>query len=299
MPSFLVHFFLPHASNNHRPKALHIDTLFVYLLLFIVFQLALPVTSRSFPDVLGYATDINVVQLFEYTNQGRQAAGLPPLTLSEDLSRAATEKAKDMFAKNYWAHVGPDGETPWDFILGAGYRYTVAGENLAKNFSTSRGVVDAWMASASHRENILKTSYRDIGFGVVNGRLNGEETTLVVQFFGAKATPVAVAPSPKPVQVSERAAQTQGIQAPIPISVPQPAPAAYAAISQKPFINIPSVARETVYVFIGVIMGILAVDAWLVSRRHIIRLSGHNIAHLFFLAALLFATTLVGRGRLL
>ncbi|MBI3385777.1 hypothetical protein HY031_01685 [Candidatus Gottesmanbacteria bacterium] len=301
MPSFLVHFFLPHASNNHRPKALHIDTLFVYILLFILLHFAVRTVNRTFPDILGYATDIHLQQLLDDTNQKRQAAGLSPLVLNGELSAAAAQKAVDMFAKNYWAHVGPDGETPWDFIVNAGYRYTVAGENLAKNFSTSQSVVDAWMASPSHRENLLKSSYRDVGFAVVNGTLNGEETTLVVQMFGATAArPVSVVP-PKPVEVSVQASQTQAaeVQPVVAAPPPQTVSSAYAAVSQKPLINIPTMSRDVSYVFIGIVMSVLAIDAWLVARRRTVRFAGHNIAHLFFLAALLVATTLVERGRLI
>ncbi|MCX6791822.1 MAG: CAP domain-containing protein, partial [Candidatus Gottesmanbacteria bacterium] len=176
----LRHFFIPHQTNNHRAKALHVDMLLAYVLLFALFNLGIRAAHKVMPDILGYATDINVQQLLADTNAKRQEAGLSPVTLNNTLSVAAANKAADMFVKNYWAHNSPAGATPWDFITGAGYHYTVAGENLAKNFSTSGGVVDAWMASPSHRENLLKAGYRDVGLAVVNGTLAGEETTLVV-----------------------------------------------------------------------------------------------------------------------
>lgn len=299
----LRHLFIPHETNNHRAKALHIDALLTYILLFALFNLGMKAIHRSIPEVLGYATDIHVEQLLSGTNAQRSAAGLPPLTLNGALSAAAAAKASDMLAKNYWAHNSPTGASPWDFIVGSGYRYTVAGENLAKNFSDSSAVVSAWMASATHRANIIKPSYKEVGFAVVNGTLNGEETTLVVQMFGAQASaPVAVASptqAPRPVVIPEEAA----VSAAEPTFAPvQPIPAALSGfqdVSKQPVFNIPTVSRDVVFAFMGIMMGVLLVDALVARRRHVVRIAGHNIAHLLFLTALYILVSGVGRGRLL
>lgn len=287
MPSLITHFFLPHASNNHRPKALHIDVLFLYLLLFVIFRGGIGKIHALYPEVLGYATDIRVEKLVEGTNQKRQEQGLSPLSLNPQLSAAAAQKAVDMFSKNYWAHNSPDGKTPWDFIVSSGYRYTVAGENLAKNFINSSGVVDAWMASPTHRDNILKSTYQEVGFAVVNGVLNGEETTLVVQMFGASsAKPVSVVPPAVPVEVPQQPAQTS-------------VASAFSAVTKEPFINIPTISRDVAYIFLGIIMGVLMLDAWLVSRRKIVRIAGHNLAHFVFFAAIITVLSFAQRGSLL
>ena len=290
----LRHFFIPHQTNNHRAKALHIDSLLVYVLLFALFNLGIRAMHKAAPDVLGYATDINVQQLLADTNVQRQEAGLGPLTLNETLSVAAANKAADMFAKDYWAHNSPTGTTPWDFITGAGYHYSVAGENLAKNFSDSQGVVDAWMASPSHRVNLLKSSYRDIGFAVVNGTLNGEETTLVVQMFGTTPAELAeAAPTPappKPVVIPAEAASA---------NAPTPAVNGSQSVKTQPLFNIPTVSRDAVFAFLGILMGILLVDAWVASRHHVVRVAGHNIAHILFLSALCILIFGVSRGSLL
>ncbi len=322
----VVHLFVPHHSNNHRSKVLHVESLLVYVLVFAILNLGVRILHRTMPDVLGYATDIHVEQLLSETNGLRQGAGLAPLALNQQLSAAAAQKAQDMFAKGYWAHNSPSGATPWDFISQAGYKYTVAGENLAKNFSTSKGVIDAWMASPTHRDNILKPAYREVGFAVVNGILNGEETTLVVQMFGASSTPLAIAP-PKPavpVAVSQKAAVTekplQPTKAPAregatPLVTPTAAPlappvlaygksiepisSAFLGVTKQPAINIPSLTRDIVFVFAGVILGVLALDAWIVSRRRVVRVAGHNIAHFLFLSAMVIAASMVGRGSLI
>src|SRR4030065_255642 len=123
----------------------------------------------QFKNILGYATDINMPALYQLVNEQRQNNNLPPLTYNEKLAQAAYGKAQDMFTKNYWAHYAPDGATPWNFILASGYQYEYAGENLAKNFLFSQNVLDAWMASPSHRENILRKDYNEVGFAIVNG----------------------------------------------------------------------------------------------------------------------------------
>lgn len=302
----ILHLFIPRHTNNHRAKALHVDSLLVYVLLFALFNLGIRAGHRVLPDVLGYATDINVIQLLSDTNVKRQGAGLSPLTLNATLSQAAANKAADMFTKDYWAHNSPTGSTPWDFISGAGYRYTVAGENLAKNFSNSQGVVDAWMASSSHRENLLKPGYQDVGFAVVNGTLNGEETTLVVQMFGASSgAPVAVSsppPSTKPVVLPQQAAVQENSapqMTPAVAPVPPSAVSGYSGVNRQPIFNIPTVSRDIVFAFVGILMGVLLVDAYVVSRRRVVRVAGHNIAHMLFLSALYIFISGVSRGRLI
>lgn len=308
----LVHLFVPHHTNNHRSKILHLDSLFTYVLIFALFNLGLRSLHKSMPDILGYATDIHVEQLLSRTNAQRQAAGLSSLTLNSQLSQAAAQKAQDMFAKGYWAHNSPTGTTPWDFISGAGYKYVVAGENLAKNFSTSQAVVDAWMASPTHKDNIVKGSYKEVGFAIVNGTLNGEETTLVVQMFGT--TTAAVASNPNPAKAPVLVEKALAVEQPVAlVNTPTPEPmvtmapqvvaegleSAFLGVTKTPIINIPTLTRDIVFVFAGVLLGVLLLDAWIVSRKKIVRVAGHNIAHFFFLSAIVIIASSIGRGVLL
>jgi uncharacterized protein YkwD len=161
-------------------------------------------------SVLGYATDMSAQGLLNGTNAQRSANSEGALSLNAALNQAAQAKANDMAARNYWSHNTPDGQTPWSFIASAGYDYVTAGENLAYGFSTSADTISGWMNSPEHRANILNTSYRDVGFGIVNisdYQSTGPET-LVVAMYGSlngeaaaastPAAPVAPAPQPKP-----------------------------------------------------------------------------------------------------
>ena len=157
--SKIHHFFIPHEENNYHARSLHTSMLSAYLLVAIMLVFVSK-NVASFSNVLGIATDITTSKLFTLTNEERTKLGLPALQMNTQLTTAAENKATDMFKKDYWAHFAPDGGSPWDFIKQSGYQYEFAGENLAKNFLYSQNVVDAWMNSPTHRENIVKKSIR-------------------------------------------------------------------------------------------------------------------------------------------
>lgn len=182
------HYFLPHAKNDYRPLALRHPSLGTFFVILLTIQLILNNFYSSNPSILGFATSIYQKELIELTNKERVNAGLPALSENPVLDQAAYLKAQDMFADNYWAHVAPDGTTPWIWFDKTGYNFLMAGENLAKDFNTSVGVVTGWMRSSTHKENVLNSKFTEIGMAVVNGKLLGEETTLVVQFFGLPAS---------------------------------------------------------------------------------------------------------------
>src|SRR3989344_5554740 len=187
MKEFLHHFFIPRESNNYKAKLLHHTTLLLFIVFFIIGGLLLNLTKTKYPSVLGISTNVTSEQLITLVNQKRQENGLPPLSFSPELAVAARDKANDMLSKNYWAHNSPDGKTPWEFFKEAGYNYVYAGENLARGFNTSLDVTNAWMASPTHRANVLSPNYSDVGFAVVTGNLSGEESVLVVKDLGNRA----------------------------------------------------------------------------------------------------------------
>lgn len=293
------HFLVPHEGNNHRAKALHTEALFAYVLLLAVFNLGIKFFHTKAPDILGYATDIRIEQLLTSTNVKRAEAGLDPLILNSTLSQAAAAKAADMFASNYWAHNSPFGKTPWDFIISAGYRYTLAGENLAKNFQTSDSVVDAWMNSPTHKANMVKAGYREVGFAVVNGVLAGEETTLVVQMFGATSA-APIAQIPKAQAAGPAPAVAKPVEQPEIALLPSFTPkTSFEQVITTPRINITALTGNVTFVVVGLLIGLLAVDGFVVKRRHVVRLVGHNIAHILFLAAIVISGLSMARGSLI
>jgi len=117
----------------------------------------------------------------------RSAAGLNPLKLNLLLVESATLKVQDMRKKNYWAHNTPDGQEPWIFFNQAGYSYYRAGENLAKDYRTGWFVIEGWMNSPSHKENILNPNYTEVGFGrdVIYSVNSADSTNLLVAHYGS------------------------------------------------------------------------------------------------------------------
>ena len=191
MKLFFKNLFVPHEGNNYKGKFLHHTTLLSIVFFFVLSTFLLKTLNSSYPQVLGISTDITSEQLLVLLNQERQKDNLETLNLNPELSAAARNKANDMFSKNYWAHNSPDGKTPWNFIKDSGYVYVYAGENLARGFTTSADVTKAWMESQSHKENMLSPNYSDVGFAVVSGKLDGEETVLVVEEFGGRSRAAA------------------------------------------------------------------------------------------------------------
>jgi len=126
--------------------------------------------------------------VIKLVNQERTDRGIESLAIDKELSQAATEKANDMFVHNYFAHVSPSGVTPWQWIGQSGYDYSFAGENLAINFTDPQSQHEAFMKSDSHKKNILNLKYKEIGVAVATGTMNGKQTIITVQEFGAKTT---------------------------------------------------------------------------------------------------------------
>lgn len=119
-------------------------------------------------------------------NAERTKAAKQPFTTNETLRSSACVKADHMLSQDYWAHTSPDGVTPWSFIEKAGYRFTTAGENLAKSYPDEASLVAAWMNSPSHRENVLG-DFQDQGICQKTGTLQGKTTTVTVQHVGVRS----------------------------------------------------------------------------------------------------------------
>lgn len=136
-----------------------------------------------------YASDIDANELVALANSERIARGLPPLTIDTRLVSAAEAKSNNMLLLDYWSHYAPDGTSPWDFIEAAHYDYTFAGENLARDFTSTVPIHNAWMNSPSHRDNILNPNFTNIGIVALSGEFQGKETVLVVEMFGKPRVP--------------------------------------------------------------------------------------------------------------
>jgi hypothetical protein len=312
----LALFFFPHPETHKKAHLISIPALVTYVILFLVLQLSFSYINKVNPGILGINSSITVSEVVSFTNQERAKAGLPPLRENHALNQAALEKAKNMFEENYWAHYSPSGKDPWGFIQGAGYRFSFAGENLARNFYNTPDVMAAWMASPTHKKNIMHEQYQEIGIAVLDGTLNGEPTLLVVQEFGRPVEAIAQAPKVEVAAVSQVIPTSLPTSAPIQVSTP--APTAIPTLSPSPTI-IPTLQptlaagikeskeqgrvlldpyqiNKNLGVFVlGLLAMLLVADLYIIRRRAIHRLTSRHLPHLAFISAA--ASTLLSYSR--
>lgn len=315
MKDFLHHLFLPRESNNHRAKLLHHSSLLILIVGLFIFGAGFSFTAQHNQAVLGISYSITPQDLLILTNQKRQEAGIPPLVMNDSLTQAATRKAADMLTKDYWAHIAPDGTTPWYFIKSSGYEYIYAGENLARGFYSTGDVVNAWMASPSHRENVLSPNYKDVGFAIQEGTLTGDDTVLVVQEFGStRSTTTAVQTESAPQVTPEVPTVTPVIavnlstptptaiptQSPTPTVVPAPvSQAQVAAYRNDPLINKPQAQKSiALFIILGLLV-LLLLDIVITRKKGVTRILSHNLDHVIFFGILLIIIILITKGGVL
>ena len=280
MKDFLSHLFIPKESNNHRAKVLHHTNILLTIVFLLLATFLTQKIKATFPSVLGISADISSEQLIMLTNKERQNAGVGSLVINDKLTQAANEKANDMFEYDYWAHNSPTGKTPWTFIKSAGYNYIYAGENLARGFSTPEDVIRAWMESPDHRANMLSSNYRDVGFAVKLGKLNGEETVLIVEEFGNLNMPIASSPKVQDIAPAKNVnPPVQKVQA----VREQPV----EAVRKQPVISTSTLSSNIYYVFTIVFIAALFVDMIVIEKKKVMRFVGHNMDHILYLLLVL------------
>lgn len=93
-----------------------------------------------------------------------------PLTMNASLRCAARKHSKDMNDRNFFDHVNPDGEDPFDRMAMAGYgSFSQQGENIAGGADSPKATVDGWLASDGHCANMMSPNYTEIGVGAYEG----------------------------------------------------------------------------------------------------------------------------------
>lgn len=202
MISWIKKHFVPHVGNEHRPHALrpkNIRNVVIFILLLELFSFLLPSFTYIKRIGTGNLAAVLPAVLSALTNEQRQEQKLPELAWSGVLAQAAELKAKDMANNGYFAHTSPEGKTPWYWLEKVGYKYQYAGENLAVNFLDSKDVTEAWMNSPSHRANIVKANYTEIGTAIATGLYKGKEAVFVVQLY---ANPSKFAPGSVPKKIA-------------------------------------------------------------------------------------------------
>ncbi len=133
-----------------------------------------------------FATSTFVDRIVELTNEQRRLHGLASLAPVTSLDNAAQAHADDQAARNYIAHVTPEGVTVTERVRKAGYTGIGGWENLygggGSKYGTAEAAVKGWMESPGHRENILNSQITEIGVGLAT---DASGRNIYVQNFGA------------------------------------------------------------------------------------------------------------------
>ena len=283
MSSWLKKHFIPHEGNEHRPHILRDSSLrniVALVILLELFTFLIPIISHL--NTTGQMAAVLPAVLADLTNQERQTQNLPALTVSPLLNEAAQMKANDMATNGYFAHTSPTGKTPWYWLEQAGYNYQYAGENLAINFSDSKDVTDAWLASPGHKANIVKENYTEVGTGVASGMYQGYQTIFVVQDY-ANPLPTAQTQA-QPVALNTK---VEKVGIPASIATKEPAYVLGTETTANPVVQntlIASVAKPTfwqkllasprnatniiLYIVFGIIVLALLLYIFIKKRNH-------------------------------
>jgi uncharacterized protein YkwD len=121
-------------------------------------------------------------ELLDAVNSERSAHTLPPLRANLTLEKVAQRHADDMRARGYYGHASPEGTMVLARAKWAGYVAASVGENIAKGQVSVEDVMEGWMNSPKHRENILNPFFSEVGFGLAIGK--EADQVLWVQVFG-------------------------------------------------------------------------------------------------------------------
>jgi uncharacterized protein YkwD len=129
--------------------------------------------TTATPSVTGSAAAGQAT--FCLLNRERAKQGLPALRENALLGAAAVEHSRDMVTRRYFEHTSPDGRDVRDRLRAVGYSRGASastGENIAYGFgeqSTPAAIVRIWMNSPSHRADILRAAFTEIGIGIAAG----------------------------------------------------------------------------------------------------------------------------------
>jgi uncharacterized protein YkwD len=111
----------------------------------------------------------SVEEMARLVNAHRRARGCPALAWLQPAADAAQAHSADMARRNYFDHVTPEGQQPWDRLTARGVRYRLMAENIAWTPEQSaRQTLQGWINSPGHRQNLENCAYTHHGIGLRN-----------------------------------------------------------------------------------------------------------------------------------
>jgi uncharacterized protein YkwD len=151
-----------------------------------------PQSARPPAGAISYLDSVET-RILELVNEERRKQRLSSLQLDETLRAIARNHDDDMLARNFFGHVNPSGEGPSDRIARQHRRLIgMTGENIwessgdypSRHPDLAAEIMQAWMKSPGHRENILRKEFTHLGVGVCAA---GREIRATQEFAGIRA----------------------------------------------------------------------------------------------------------------
>lgn len=128
-------------------------------------QLSAWSTQPHPPQLIARSQGNSSRQLLSLINAERQKVGAPPLRINVKLTQSALGHSQDMASKNFFSHTGSNGSEFSARISAKGYNWSAASENIAAGQSTPAAVIQTWLNSPPHKQNMLNPQYTEVGFG--------------------------------------------------------------------------------------------------------------------------------------
>jgi uncharacterized protein YkwD len=156
----------------------------------IAFACAFPAPGSAPPQpVYPVSGEFGVTEarIFDLINAERRRRRLAPLVYQAQLDRMAKIQAAQMATFQKMAHELPGAEFPKlsDRARRVGYSYGRIAENVALGYPSAEAVVEGWMSSKGHRENILARDVVETGIAVARSKTGG---LYYCQVFGRRLT---------------------------------------------------------------------------------------------------------------
>ncbi|HEX6372159.1 MAG TPA: CAP domain-containing protein [Longimicrobium sp.] len=111
----------------------------------------------------------SVEEMVALVNAHRRSVRCPELAWMQTVANAAQGHSDDMARRRYFDHQSPEGLGPTDRLRTHGVSYRAMGENIAQHPGTARDVLNGWLASPGHRQNLDRCTYTHHGIGLRDG----------------------------------------------------------------------------------------------------------------------------------
>lgn len=173
------------------------------------------ISSYYDPSQMANHYPLTISNVIWFTNYYRLQNGLSALGENTQLDGSADAKNTDMVTYQYFEHTRPGSTVGFNyFIIQQGYQFVKIGENLAMgDFTTSKQVADAWMASPPHRKNLLDPAYKEVGISInSSANIKGANVVLITQHFGEPLSACPTVDSSMKTQIDNLNIQIQNLQ---------------------------------------------------------------------------------------